>query len=82
MIRRESRVLMDVYLNIYDFLKSNKYWRWIGLDVYHTAVEIGGIEYCYFVTDTNPETTGIISISPEDCGLELVEKIYMGETYV
>ena len=36
----------------------------------------------YFVTDTNPDTSGIISLSPNDCDFNQVQKIYMGETYV
>ena len=63
---------MEVYLNVYDFVNSNKYLKYVGLDVYHTGVEIGDVQYCYFITDIDPNSTGVISISPEDCGLVLV----------
>ena len=34
---------MEVYLNVYDFLDYNKCLKYIGLDVYHTGVEIGDV---------------------------------------
>ena len=39
----EERVLMEVYLNVYDFLQYNPYLKCLGMDVYHTGVEIGDV---------------------------------------
>lgn len=36
-----------VYLNVYDLTPQNGWTYWCGVGVFHTGVEVYGIEYAY-----------------------------------
>ena len=55
---------MKVILNVYDIIKFNKYLDFLGLGVYHTGVEIDGIEYAYG-GNTLVDTTGVYRMYPK-----------------
>lgn len=59
----------DIYLNIYDFVTNNSLLSCLGLPIYHTGVEIkysselfSEIEFCYCVTSSDEQMTGVIMI--------------------
>nr|GEW10189.1 hypothetical protein [Tanacetum cinerariifolium] len=37
-----------VYLNVYDLTPMNGYAYWAGLGIFHSGVEVNGVEYAYF----------------------------------
>ncbi|KAG7672615.1 hypothetical protein Ndes2526B_g08857 [Nannochloris sp. 'desiccata'] len=37
----------DVYLNVYDLVEQNNYMHWAGVGIYHSGVEIYGVEYAF-----------------------------------
>lgn len=37
----------DVYLSVYNITKLNKFLKYLGIAIYHTAVQVNNIEYNY-----------------------------------
>jgi len=37
----------EVYLNVYDLVEQNSYMYWAGVGIYHSGVEIYGVEYAF-----------------------------------
>lgn len=37
----------DVYLNVYDLVEQNNWTHWAGVGIYHSGVEIYGVEYAF-----------------------------------
>ncbi|KAG0472362.1 hypothetical protein HPP92_016908 [Vanilla planifolia] len=56
---------VSVYLNVYDVTTINGYAYWLGLGVYHSGVQVHGVEYAYGSHD-HP-TTGIYESEPRSC---------------
>ncbi|KAF9613650.1 hypothetical protein IFM89_009538 [Coptis chinensis] len=70
---------VPVYLNVYDLTSMNEYAYWVGLGVYHSGVQVHGIEYAFGAHDF--PTTGIFEGEPEQCpGFTFRKSILIGRT--
>ncbi|XP_052157537.1 deSI-like protein At4g17486 [Oryza glaberrima] len=68
-----------VYLNVYDVTPANGYARWLGLGVYHSGVQVHGVEYAYGAHDG--AGSGIFEVAPRRCpGYAFREAILVGTT--
>jgi hypothetical protein len=54
--------MAPVYLNVYDLSDQNQYLYWAGVGVYHTGVEVYGIEYAYGGHDY--DVSGVFATNP------------------
>lgn len=53
-----------VYLNIYDLSDSNDMLLWCGLGIFHSGIQVHGVEFAYGGHDY--EASGIFATSPKD----------------
>ncbi|CAL5046411.1 unnamed protein product [Urochloa decumbens] len=68
-----------VYLNVYDVTPANGYARWLGLGVYHSGVQVHGVEYAYGAHDG--ASSGIFEVVPRRCpGYAFRESVLVGAT--
>ncbi|KAG2254887.1 hypothetical protein Bca52824_085023 [Brassica carinata] len=85
--RKNSSVVdrgnVPVYLNVYDLTPINGYAYWFGLGVYHSGVEVHGIEYAFGAHEY--PSTGIFEGNRSNAkGLPTMEElaeIYKGSSY-
>ncbi|KAJ6796308.1 deSI-like protein isoform X2 [Iris pallida] len=82
MIKKKSKKkpgTVPVLLNVYDLTPINGYAYWLGLGVYHSGVQVHGVEYAYGAHD-HP-TTGIFESEPRRCpGFAFRKSIAIGRT--
>ncbi|XAR72834.1 hypothetical protein NMG60_11019608 [Bertholletia excelsa] len=70
-----------VYLNVYDLTPINGYIYWAGIGVFHTGIEVHGIEYAFGAHDY--PTSGVFEVEPRQCpGFKFRKSILMGTTYL
>ncbi|KAK7809484.1 deSI-like protein At4g17486 isoform X1 [Quercus suber] len=70
---------VPVYLNVYDLTPINGYAYWFGLGVYHSGVQVYGIEYAFGAHEY--PTTGIFEGEPKQCdGFTFRKTIFTGKT--
>lgn len=70
-----------VYLNVYDLTPINGYVYWAGLGVFHTGLEVDGVEYAFGAHEFS--TSGVFEIEPRQCpGFKFRKSIFMGTTYM
>ncbi|XP_010417673.1 PREDICTED: deSI-like protein At4g17486 isoform X1 [Camelina sativa] len=70
---------VPVYLNVYDLTPFNGYAYWLGLGVYHSGVEVHGIEYAFGAHEY--PSTGIFEGEPKQCeGFTFRKSILIGKT--
>ncbi|KAL2974496.1 hypothetical protein AAZX31_14G108600 [Glycine max] len=68
-----------VYLNVYDLTPINGYAYWLGLGVYHSGVQVHGVEYGFGAHER--DTTGIFEVEPGHCpGFTFRKSIFIGST--
>ncbi|KAM0847488.1 hypothetical protein ACQ4PT_054994 [Festuca glaucescens] len=68
-----------VFLNVYDVTPANGYARWLGLGVYHSGVQVHGVEYAYGAHEG--AGSGIFEVSPRGCpGYAFRESVLVGTT--
>lgn len=69
----------SIYLNVYDITCLNTIFGCLGLGVYHTGLEVGGIEYRFGAH--KHYDTGVCTNKPKDgMGIYNFHKsIYLGE---
>ncbi|KAK6916543.1 PPPDE peptidase domain [Dillenia turbinata] len=68
-----------VYLNVYDLTPMNGYIYWAGLGVFHSGVEVYGVEYAFGAHDYS--TSGVFEVEPRQCpGFRFRKSIFMGTT--
>lgn len=68
-----------VHLNVYDLTSVNGYTHWLGLGVYHSGVEVHGVEYAFGAHEY--PTTGIFEGDPKQCeGFTFRKSILIGRT--
>ncbi|WJX16244.1 hypothetical protein P8452_06299 [Trifolium repens] len=77
--RKKKSGSVPVYLNVYDLTPINGYAYWFGLGVYHSGVQVHGVEYGFGAHDR--ETTGIFEVEPGKCpGFTFRKSIFIGST--
>eukprot|EP00250_Pteridium_aquilinum_P015821 c22782_g3_i1 orf=357-1067(-) len=68
-------------LNIYDLTCMNEYMYWVGLGVYHSAVEAYGTEYSYGAHDYT--TSGVFEVEPRQCpGFKFRKSLILGTVWM
>ncbi|CAN0872687.1 DeSI-like protein At4g17486 [Linum grandiflorum] len=68
-----------VYLNVYDLTPANGYVYWAGLGIFHSGVEVYGIEYAFGAHDYS--TSGVFEVEPRQCpGFKFRRSIFVGTT--
>ncbi|KAL6584907.1 hypothetical protein OROMI_004196 [Orobanche minor] len=74
-----KRGSVAVHLNVYDLSSMNGYAYWLGLGVYHSGVEVHGVEYAFGAHEY--PTTGIFEGEPKICeGFTFRKSILIGWT--
>ncbi|KAJ8755158.1 hypothetical protein K2173_018956 [Erythroxylum novogranatense] len=70
---------VPVYLNVYDLTPMNGYAYWLGLGVYHSGVQVHGVEYAFGAHEYS--STGIFEGEPKRCdGFTFRKSILIGKT--
>ncbi|KAL2469394.1 PPPDE putative thiol peptidase family protein [Forsythia ovata] len=70
-----------IYLNVYDLTLVNGYFYWAGVGVFHSGVEVHGVEYAFGAHDY--PSSGVFEIEPRQCpGFKFRKSILMGTTYL
>ncbi|WCJ25828.1 PPPDE putative thiol peptidase family protein [Euphorbia peplus] len=54
-----------LYLNIYDLTPVNNYLYWFGLGIFHSGVEVHGMEFGYGAHDYS--SSGVFEVEPKSC---------------
>ncbi|XP_021768009.1 deSI-like protein At4g17486 isoform X1 [Chenopodium quinoa] len=68
-----------VYLNVYDLTPVNDYLYWVGLGVFHSGIEVHGMEYGYGAHEY--PTSGVFEVEPRSCpGFIFRKAIPLGST--
>ncbi|KAI4389921.1 hypothetical protein MLD38_002088 [Melastoma candidum] len=68
-----------VYLNVYDLTPANGYVYWAGLGIFHSGVEVHGIEYAFGAHDY--PSSGVFEVEPRQCpGFDFRRSIFIGTT--
>ncbi|OAY25492.1 deSI-like protein At4g17486 [Manihot esculenta] len=68
-----------VYLNVYDLTTMNGYVYWAGVGIFHSGVEVHGVEYAFGAHDY--PSSGVFEVEPRQCpGFKFRKSIFMGTT--
>ncbi|KAI4339874.1 hypothetical protein MLD38_024765 [Melastoma candidum] len=68
-----------VYLNVYDLTPMNGYVYWAGLGIFHSGVEVHGVEYAFGAHDY--PSSGVFEVEPRQCpGFNFRRSIFIGTT--
>lgn len=79
MPKKKRTGAVPVYLNVYDLTPINGYAYWLGLGVYHSGVQVHGVEYAFGAHDH--DTTGVFEVEPKQCpGFTFRKSILIGRT--
>lgn len=80
LVPRKKKVgSVPVYLNVYDLTPINGYAYWLGLGIYHSGVQVHGIEYGFGAHEHS--TTGVFEVEPKKCpGFTFRKSILVGRT--
>ncbi|KAI9089541.1 hypothetical protein K1719_029146 [Acacia pycnantha] len=78
-LRSSGSGSVPVYLNVYDLTPINGYAYWFGLGVYHSGVQVHGVEYAFGAHEYS--STGIFEGEPKRCeGFAFRKTILIGKT--
>uniref|UniRef100_A0A7N0TA37 PPPDE domain-containing protein n=1 Tax=Kalanchoe fedtschenkoi TaxID=63787 RepID=A0A7N0TA37_KALFE len=70
---------VPVYLNVYDLTPINGYAYWVGLGIYHSGVQVHGVEYAFGAHENT--STGVFEVEPKHCpGFMFRKSILIGRT--
>ncbi|KAK1570075.1 hypothetical protein QYE76_067187 [Lolium multiflorum] len=68
-----------VYLNVYDLTPVNGYVFWVGLGIFHSGIEVHGVEYAFGAHDYS--ISGVFEVEPRQCpGFKFRKSIFVGTT--
>ncbi|XP_016512838.1 deSI-like protein At4g17486 isoform X2 [Nicotiana tabacum] len=68
-----------VCLNVYDLTPMNNYVYWAGFGIFHSGVEVHGVEYAFGAHDY--PTSGVFEVEPRQCpGFKFRKSIFIGTT--
>ncbi|KAL5211007.1 hypothetical protein ABZP36_006630 [Zizania latifolia] len=69
----------DLYLNIYDISPINHYLYWFGLGIFHSGIEVHGMEYGFGAHEY--PTSGVFLVEPKSCpGFIFRRSVCVGST--
>ncbi|XP_002994019.2 deSI-like protein At4g17486 [Selaginella moellendorffii] len=70
---------VPVFLNVYDLTAYNDYAYWFGLGIFHSGVEVHGVEYAFGAHEF--PTSGVFEVEPRRCpGFMFRTSIRLGST--
>lgn len=76
---RRPKGSTPLYLNVYDLTPMNGYVYWAGLGIFHSGVEVHGVEYAFGAHDY--PTSGVFEVEPRQCpGFSFRKSIFIGTT--
>lgn len=68
-----------IYLNVYDVTNLNSYLYWLGLGIFHSGIEVYGVEYAFGAHDY--PSSGVFEVEPRNCpGFMFRRTITVGTT--
>ncbi|MCO5553327.1 hypothetical protein L7F22_006848 [Adiantum nelumboides] len=68
-----------IYLNVYDVTHLNRYLYWLGLGIFHSGIEVHGVEYAFGAHDYS--SSGVFEVEPRNCpGFVFRRAITIGTT--
>lgn len=68
-----------LFLNVYDLTPMNSYLYWFGLGIFHSGIEVHGLEYGFGAHDYS--TSGVFEVEPRSCpGFIFRRSVAMGST--
>ncbi|KAK9073314.1 hypothetical protein SSX86_007638 [Deinandra increscens subsp. villosa] len=68
-----------VYLNVYDLTPMNGYAYWAGFGIFHSGVEVHGVEYAFGAHDY--PSSGVFEVEPRQCpGFKFRRSVLIGTT--
>ncbi|PKA48757.1 DeSI-like protein [Apostasia shenzhenica] len=68
-----------LYLNVYDLTPINNYLYWFGLGIFHSGIEVHGMEYGFGAHDY--PTSGVFEVEPKSCpGFLFRRTVWLGTT--
>ncbi|XP_051150839.1 deSI-like protein At4g17486 [Andrographis paniculata] len=68
-----------VHLNVYDLTPMNGYVYWAGIGIFHSGVEVHGVEYAFGAHDY--PSSGVFEVEPRQCpGFQFRKSILIGTT--
>ncbi|XP_017636235.1 deSI-like protein At4g17486 isoform X1 [Gossypium arboreum] len=68
-----------LYLNVYDLTPMNNYLFWFGLGIFHSGIEVYGLEYGYGAHED--PTSGVFELEPRSCpGFIFRRSVLLGST--
>ncbi|CAL5026119.1 unnamed protein product [Urochloa decumbens] len=68
-----------VVLNVYDLTPMNNYLYWFGLGIFHSGIEVHGMEYGFGAHEF--PTSGVFEVEPKSCpGFIYRRSVWMGTT--
>ncbi|KAJ4954095.1 hypothetical protein NE237_030927 [Protea cynaroides] len=71
--------LAQLYLNVYDLTPINNYLYWIGLGIYHSGIEVHGMEFAFGAHEY--PTSGVFEVEPKCCpGFVYRRSVLLGST--
>ncbi|KAJ1693835.1 hypothetical protein LUZ63_010533 [Rhynchospora breviuscula] len=75
----EAAQKTPIYLNVYDISPINKYLYWFGLGIYHSGIQVHGMEYGYGAHEY--PTSGVFEVEPQNCpGFIFRRSMWLGTT--
>ncbi|CAN1174695.1 DeSI-like protein At4g17486 [Linum perenne] len=77
--RNQRRNRVPVYLNVYDLTSVNNYLYWFGLGIFHSGIEVHGMEFSFGAHEY--PSSGIFEVEPRSCpGFVFRRAVYLGKT--
>ncbi|MQM14656.1 hypothetical protein Taro_047586 [Colocasia esculenta] len=68
-----------LYLNVYDLTPVNNYLYWVGLGVFHSGIEVHGMEYGFGAHEY--PSSGVFEVEPKSCpGFIYRRSVWLGTT--
>ncbi|GMJ00423.1 hypothetical protein like AT4G17486 [Hibiscus trionum] len=68
-----------LYLNVYDLTPINNYLYWLGLGIFHSGIEVYGLEYGFGAHEY--PTSGVFEVEPRSCpGFIFRRSVLLGST--
>ncbi|KAI9076570.1 hypothetical protein K1719_041556 [Acacia pycnantha] len=69
----------NVYLNVYDLTPVNNYFYMFGIGIYHSGIEVHGMEYGFGAHEY--PTSGVFEVEPRSCpGFIFRRSVFLGTT--